>query len=90
MPIDTRIRAGAARCVTPCRCAVVAVAAGGVVRVVVSLSAGRGAESVRSGGFDSLFEPPSAKIWNSLAMPPFDEVGVPPTVIAMYCLPSTE
>ena len=41
------------------------------------------------GGFDSLVDPPSAKICSSLAMPPFDDVGVPPDVIAMYSLPST-
>src|SRR2546425_2033707 len=39
------------------------------------------------GGFDSVFDPPSAKIWSSLETPPFEEVGVPPSVIAMYCLP---
>ena len=52
--------------------------------------AGVNAESERSGGFDSDFEAPSAKIWSSLAMPPFDDVGVPPDVIAMYSFPSTE
>jgi hypothetical protein len=44
----------------------------------------------RSGGFDSDFDPPSAKICSSLATPPFDDVGVPPDVIATYSLPSTE
>jgi hypothetical protein len=42
------------------------------------------------GGGDSVFEPPSAKTWSSLAVPPFEDVGVPPEVIAMYCFPFTE
>ena len=41
------------------------------------------------GGGDCCFEPSSAKTWILVACPPFDEVGVPPTVIAMYCLPPT-
>src|SRR5262245_22892326 len=42
------------------------------------------------GGGDSFFEPPSANTWSSLAVPPFEDVGVPPDVIAMYCFPFTE
>ena len=42
-----------------------------------------------TGGGDCCLEPPSAKIWSRVAVPPADEVGVPPTVIAMYSLPST-
>ena len=42
------------------------------------------------GGGDSSFEPPSANTCTPGTTPPFDDVGVPPTAIAMYCLPSTE
>src|SRR5262249_6432124 len=43
-----------------------------------------------AGGVDCFDEPPSANTWSSLAVPPPDEVGVPPEVIARYSLPSTE
>src|SRR3954454_7578948 len=35
-------------------------------------------------------DPGSAKTWSCATVPPFEEVGVPPTVIATYSLPSTE
>ena len=35
-------------------------------------------------------EPPSAKTCSSVAVPPPDDVGVPPTVIATYSLPPIE
>ena len=49
-----------------------------------------GAPCGSTGGGDCLVEAPSAKTWSSVAVPPPDEVGVPPTVIARYSLPSTE
>src|SRR5207249_3422214 len=40
------------------------------------------------GGFDSVFDAPSAKTWSCEAWrPPPDEVAVPPTVVATYSLP---
>src|SRR5262249_8973095 len=42
------------------------------------------------GGGASWCEPPSATPCRPGATPPLDDVGVPPTVIATYSLPSTE
>src|SRR6185436_5855249 len=86
-----RIRAGE-------RCAwtrVVRVGAAGVRRTLtirsdVSCFGRADAEASARGGGSPVFEPPSAKTWSSVAVPPFDDVGVPPTVIATYCLPPTE
>ena len=58
--------------------------AGGVDTPAVCRSAGS-----LFGGGDCCFEPSSANTWSLVAVPPFDDVGVPPTVIAMYCLPPT-
>ena len=43
-----------------------------------------------SGDGDCVLLPPIANTWSCEASPPPDEVGVPPTVIAMYSLPSAE
>jgi len=67
----------AARCVT-CACCTVA------GRLTNCSTRGNG------GGGDCLSEAPSANTCSSLEMPPFDDVGVPPTVIARYSLPSIE
>ncbi len=40
-----------------------------------------------TGGGSSFWLPPSAKTSSTEAKPPFDEVGVPPLVIATYSLP---
>ena len=46
------------------------------------------AGAVAASGFgDSTLLPPIANTWSCDARPPPDEVGVPPTVIAMYSLP---
>ena len=42
------------------------------------------------GGGNSVLSPPSAKTISPGRTPPFDDVGVPPIVIATYSLPSTE
>ena len=47
-----------------------------------------GCSDVRPGGFpDSALLPPTANTCSCDARPPFDEVGVPPTVIATNSLP---
>ena len=43
-----------------------------------------------AGAGDCCCEPPSPNTWSWLAVPPPDDVGVPPTVIATYSLPPTE
>ena len=43
-----------------------------------------------AGAGDCCWEPPSPNTWSWLAVPPPDDVGVPPTVIATYSLPPTE
>jgi hypothetical protein len=89
-------------CVVIRGCAVAAstrrrgVACAGAARVGVKASAaGCGADSTFRvgrllGGGDSFCEPPSANTCSSDATPPFDDVGVPPDVIATYSLLSTE
>jgi hypothetical protein len=47
-------------------------------------------EASSSAAVDFAVVPPSEKTCSSVTVPPFDEVGVPPTVIATYSLPSTE
>src|SRR5580765_1768122 len=42
------------------------------------------------GGGDCVCEPPRANTCSSDAVPPLEDVGVPPAVIAMYSLPFTE
>src|SRR5205814_4087172 len=42
------------------------------------------------GGGNSVLSPPSANTISPGRTPPLDDVGVPPIVIAMYSLPSTE
>ena len=55
---------------------------------VVVLSARRSV--VKLGPVDCDWLLPSEKTWSWLAtVPPLDEVGVPPTVIAMYSVPLT-
>src|SRR5829696_9009023 len=41
------------------------------------------------GGGDSSFDAPSANTWSFVAVPPLDDVGVPPELIATYCRPAT-
>ncbi len=52
-------------------------------------AAGRRLTDGSVGAGDCFEEPPSAYTWSSVAVPPPDEVGVPPTVIARYSLPAT-
>ena len=64
--------------------------AGFVVGVETTLGGSAAAAAARvsaDGGDDCCWLPPIAKTWSSAAIPPFDEVGVPPTVIARYSLP---
>src|SRR5262245_37096026 len=80
----------------------VAFAAAGVAGVRAILGVAESAEGTEAGwsgaprdgrlfgGGDSFLEPPSAKTCSSLAVPPFDDVGVPPEVMATNCFPFTE
>ena len=58
--------------------------AGATTRFAVCRARGSG------GGGDGAEEPPNPNTWSSLAVPPPEEVGVPPTVIARYSFPSIE
>ena len=64
--------------------------AGLAVGVDITLGGSAAADAARvsaDGGDDCCWLPPIAKTCSSAATPPFDEVGVPPTVIARYSLP---
>ena len=64
--------------------------AGLVVGVETTLGGSAAANAARvsaDGGDDCCWLPPIAKTCSSDATPPFDDVGVPPTVIARYSLP---
>src|SRR5207244_7298328 len=72
--------------VETCRCTECRFGAAKAAGVLSTVGGAAGA-TVRAGsvgGFDSTCEPPSAKICSSEAMPPPDDVGVPPDVSAMY------
>ena len=61
--------------------------AAGVEMTVAGAAAANAARVSAAGGDDCCWLPPMAKTWSSASVPPLDEVGVPPTVIARYSLP---
>src|SRR5580765_1464474 len=95
----TRLR-GTTMCALPAACALTrrfAVVGVAMCAGVTSTVAGVEVEELElrncgrpGGGGSCVLSPPSPKTMRPGRTPPFDDVGVPPIVIATYSLPSTE